>query len=216
MSTIWYTSDPHIDHKLVAGTRGFLEAPLPEGMTGERARDWFRKYGEPYHMASKIAEAWDSVVAEDDIVFVLGDVGMSKFNDVVLPWFDLRPGTIHLVAGNHDPVHPTRSDAVKLQPRWLETFATINPYLTRKIAGKKVALSHFPFASFADGDDPEHGEEGGRWVEFRVPETKDKLLLHGHTHGPEKAHGNQLHVGWDAWGRLVRHDEVEAWVESRS
>jgi calcineurin-like phosphoesterase family protein len=216
--TVFYTSDLHIDHKLVAGHRGH-----------RRVREEFLSTNfsssipenspvlEPDTAAhdAALAAYWDATVKKDDIVFVLGDTGLGKFEKVVLPWFDARPGIKHLIAGNHDPVHPARSDAVKLQRRWLQTFDTINPYTTRKIAGQRVLLSHFPYKSYGDGTT--HGEPGeGRWAEWRVDESLGKLLVHGHTHGPERAHGNQFHVGWDAWGRFVTHEELEDWVRSTS
>jgi calcineurin-like phosphoesterase family protein len=213
--TVFYTSDPHVFHKLVAGHRGYWQPATQE------IHD---QYSSPYALLSKVeipdperyaemlADYWDSTVKHDDVVYILGDTGMGRWNEV-LAWFDERPGVKHLIAGNHDPVHPARSDAVKLQPRWLQTFRTINPYTTRKIAGQKVMLSHFPYQSFGDGG--EHGEPEGRWNEWRIDESLGKLLLHGHTHGKEKAHdGNQLHVGLDAWGRFVEHEEVEEWVKS--
>lgn len=190
--TVFYTSDLHIGHRLVASHRDFFDGDTD-------AHD------------AALAQYWDATVKKDDIVFVLGDTGIGRFEQVVLPWFEARPGRKHLIAGNHDPVHPSRSDAVKLQPRWLQVFETINPYTTRRIAGEKVILSHFPYASYGDGTT--HGEPGeGRWAEWRVPEHLGKFLLHGHTHGPEKAHGKQFHVGWDAWGRFVTHEELETWV----
>lgn len=208
--TNFYTSDLHIGHRLVAGHRGFLR--YDESST-EFGLDPIEHVDVDAHDLS-LADYWLSTVKEDDTVFVLGDTGMSKF-DYVLEWFAALPGTKHLIAGNHDPVHPARSDSIRLQRKWLEVFATINPYTTRKIAGQKVLLSHFPYASYGDGTT--HGEPGeGRWSEWRVDESMGKLLLHGHTHGPEKGHDNMLHVGWDAWGRFVRHDEVEAWVTSRT
>jgi calcineurin-like phosphoesterase family protein len=203
--TVWYTSDLHIGHKLVAGHRGFYY--FDDGPENPPT--------EPNHIEhdAALARYWDSTVKADDTVYVLGDTGMGRFENYVLPWFDARPGIKHLVAGNHDPVHPARSDAVKLQRRWLKTFDTINPYVTRKIAGKKVMLSHFPYASYGDGTT--HGEPGeGRWSEWRIPEELGKLLLHGHTHGPEKSHDNMLHVGWDAWGMFVPQEAVETWVKT--
>lgn len=71
---------------------------------------------------------------------------------------------------------------------------------------------HFPYASYGDG--LVHGEPGeGRWVEWRCQDD-GKLLLHGHTHGQEQAHDRMFHVGWDAWHRFVRHEELEAWVQT--
>lgn len=199
MSRIWYTSDLHIGHKLVAGLRDFYMDDLVVG-------DFIRH-------DEALADYWDATVAPDDTVFILGDTGIGRFDKYVLPWFRARRGIKHLVAGNHDPVHPSRSAAVSEQRKWLEVFASINPYLVRKIAGARVTLSHFPFASYGDGTT--HGEPEGRWNEWRVPED-GRLLLHGHTHGPEKAHDKMLHVGWDAWGRFVSHDEVEQWVRLAS
>jgi calcineurin-like phosphoesterase family protein len=203
--TIYYTSDLHIGHRLLASERGFMKeggdylgAPL-ELLPDTDAHD------------ASLAQYWDDTVKTDDTVYVLGDTGLGRFEQVVLPWFDARPGTKHLIAGNHDPVHPCRSDAVKLQRRWLQTFDTINPYVTRKLAGQKVMLSHFPYQSYGDGD--QHGEPEGRWNEWRIDESLGKLLLHGHTHGTERAHGNQFHVGWDAWGRFVSQEEIIDWVQ---
>jgi calcineurin-like phosphoesterase family protein len=210
--TIRFTSDLHVYHKTVAGHRGYW---MPSG--GYLQGDGYalaigQDVPAPGRYAEDMADYWDSTVKDDDITFILGDTGIGQWNDV-LAWFDERPGIKHLITGNHDPVHPARSDAIKLQKRWLQTFDTINPYATKKIAGVKVMMSHFPYQSYGDGTT--HGDPEGRWNEWRVPEELGKLLLHGHTHGPEKAHdGNQFHVGIDVWARFVEFDEVAAWVES--
>ena len=40
-------------------------------------------------------------------------------------------------------------------------------------------------------------------------------LVHGHTHGTERHYTpNMMHVGWDAWDRLVSEDEVADWLHS--
>lgn len=203
----FYTSDLHIGHAKVAEIRGFATTEIRD--TGPTI--------EPVVVvdvaahADYIAEIWDSTVKKDDTVYVLGDTGLGQFEKVVLPWFKDRPGIKHLIAGNHDPVHPCRSDAVKLQPKWLDVFRTINPYLTRKVAGEKFMLSHFPYESYGDGTT--HGEEGGRWNEWRVPEELGKPLVHGHTHGPEREHDNMFHVGWDAWNELVPEERILEWLQ---
>lgn len=201
--TIWYTSDLHIGHRLVAAHRGY-----------KGHEDPFESQDVPVDIIghdADLASYWDNTVALDDTVFVLGDTGMGRFEQHVLPWFDARPGTKHLIAGNHDPVHPSRSDALKLQKRWLQTFNTINPYLTRKLNGHKVILSHFPYESWGEGP----GRDGeSRWNEWRIDESLGKPLLHGHTHGPETAHGRQLHVGWDARERFVSQEEVLEWLDT--
>ena len=202
--SVFYTSDLHIGHAKVAGIRGY-----------SKVTDYDNYVEEPDTEAHDrdLSRVWDSMVKPDDIVYVLGDTGMSNFDKVVLPWFAERPGTKHLIAGNHDPVHPARSDALKLQPKWLKVFATISPYATRKAAGHKFLLSHFPYESWGDG--PERGgAEASRWNEWRLPES-DVPLLHGHTHGTECDHDQMLHVGWDAWGRPVHESEVLMWLDGR-
>ncbi len=210
--TIFYTSDIHIGHRLVAGTRGYWdEDNVVEVFGDDRLLGQFACEPDTDAHDEDLARVWDEQVGPKDTVFLLGDTGLGKFETVVLPWLDARPGIKHLIAGNHDPVHPARSDAIRLSARWLQTFATIQPYATRKLLGQKVLLQHFPYASWGDGDT--HGEPGeGRWSEWRLPDT-GKLLIHGHTHGKEQAHhGNMFHVGWDAWGQLVPQDTILDWI----
>lgn len=228
--SIYFTSDLHIGHKLVAGLRGFFDEDNVVGDDISCYCACHRDGGATMHVApccyppeaqpdtqahdEHIAHIWDKTVKSGDTVYILGDTGMSRFDEVVLPWFKARKGIKHLIAGNHDPVHPARSDSVKLQARkWLDVFDTINPYTTKRINGEKVLLSHFPYAWYGDGDT--HGEPGeGRWAEWRLPDT-GKFLVHGHTHGQERDHGSMFHVGWDAWGQLVPEQTLTDWIESK-
>ena len=193
--TIFITSDPHVGHEKVAEIRGFASA-----------NEW-----DDY-----LADYWDSTVTKYDLVFVLGDTGMSRFETHVLPFFDQRPGRKFLVTGNHDPVHPARSDAWKLQPRWLQTFEVVTPYLTRKWGGIRFLMSHFPSISWGDG--PERGgEESSRWNEWRLPNSAwaGGFLLSGHTHGTEKGHGREYHVGLDAHGlEFITSETVVEYAQS--
>ncbi|MDG8309764.1 hypothetical protein OK885_10715, partial [Streptococcus pneumoniae] len=56
------------------------------------------------------------------------------------------PGRKHLVAGNHDPVHPMhRRTFTRSMDRFLEVFETVSPFVRRRVAGHEVFLSHFPY-----------------------------------------------------------------------
>jgi len=189
MTNVWFTSDIHVGHKLVSGIRGF---DMPE-----------------YH-DEWLAELWEARVRPGDTVYVLGDISING-GQHALDWLKARPGNKHLISGNHDPVHPMfHSKARKLLPRWGEYFVTIQPFMRLKLLGQTVMLSHFPFASFGDG-----GERGGsRFDEYRLPEV-GQLLIHGHTHGQERIHGNQLHVGIDAWRSMVSQETVLQWIVER-
>jgi len=209
--SVFYTSDLHIGHKFVAGLRGFWDE---DNVVGD--------YVNPYvgeHTAealpdtdahdSWLADIWDSTVKKDDQVFVLGDISING-GQHALDWIAARPGTKHLIAGNHDPVGPWDRRAVKKLPEWLKYFETVQPYLRRKLNGQNLLLSHFPYQSWGDG--PER--DGSRFDQYRLLEL-DLPLLHGHTHGTERAHGNMLHVGVDAWkGNLVSQEYVMSWLES--
>lgn len=179
---VFYTSDLHIGHGRAADLRGF---------TSTRDHD------------AAIREAWCSTVTDRDTVYVLGDVAVSSFPHALEVIYGL-PGRKHLVAGNHDPVHPMhrRTFAGKL-PAFLDVFESVTPFLRRKLDGHELLLSHFPYESWGDGP----GREGSRYNQYRLPDH-GLPLLHGHTHGTERGHGHSLHVGVDAWGLAPVPQEV--------
>jgi calcineurin-like phosphoesterase family protein len=170
MSGTWYTSDPHIHHKLVAGIRGFASVDAHD---------------------SEIIRRWNKVVRPEDTVWVLGDIGMGN-EDAYLGLASCLNGTKHLISGNHDPVWPGHRDAHKKMDLWLAVFATIQPFGRRRINGHEVLLSHFPYQGSGDHTADE------RYTQYRLPDG-GLWLLHGHTHQPERIRGREIHVGLDAW-----------------
>lgn len=170
MPGIWYTSDPHLHHRLVAGIRGF-------GTVDEHD--------------SEIIRRWNKAVDPDDTVWVLGDIGMGN-EEAYLGLASCLNGTKHLISGNHDAVWPGHRDAHKKLDLWLAVFATIQPFARRRINGIEVLLSHFPYQGSGDHTPDE------RFSQYRLPDT-GRWLLHGHTHQPERIRGREIHVGLDAW-----------------
>lgn len=170
MPGTWYTADPHLHHRLLANLRGF-------GSLDEHD--------------SEIIRRWNKAVAPGDTVWVLGDIGMGN-EEAYLGLASCLNGTKHLISGNHDAVWPGHRDAHKKMDLWLAVFATIQPFGRRRINGHDVLLSHFPY-----GTDTEHHAEG-RYMQYRLRD-EGGWLLHGHTHGTERLHGHQIHVGLDAW-----------------
>jgi len=183
---IWYTSDLHFGHRLVAGHRGFGEDTV--------AHD------------AEIVEKWNAVVGKDDIVHVLGDLAVSNPTYALALMADL-PGRKRLIFGNHEPVHPMYRDAPRLLRKYPydEVFEWAAPFARRKINGRNVLLSHFPYA----GD---HTEKP-RYAQYRLRDMGE-YLLHGHTHSTEvRTSDREVHVGWDAWRRLVPESEIAAIIE---
>lgn len=201
---VFYTADLHIDHRLVASIRGFT---IP-GAVGDP-----RDIADTGAHNRAIALEWDSRVGPNDHVFILGDISING-SERVLEWVSKRPGFKHLISGNHDPVHPAHRNSYKLYDKWMSVFASIQPFLRKRLVGKEFLMSHFPYSGTgAEG----HGVED-RFTQYRLPDM-GMPLLHGHTHGPELHHVSdngspQLHVGLDAWNlKLVEQEKVMEWLE---
>lgn len=200
MST-WFTSDLHIGHRLVAGKRGYWDEDIVDD-EGNCAPD-------PEEHDFTLAQMWDSTVDPTDTVWVLGDISING-GQHALDWIHDRPGTKHLVTGNHDPVNPQKRTAQKLQRRWMEYFETIQPHARLRYGKQNYLLSHYPYWSYGDG--PER--ESARDEQWRLPDL-GLPLLHGHTHGKERAHDNMFHVGLDAWDlQLVPQSTIFEWLDT--
>lgn len=174
-SETWYVADLHIGHRLIAEQRGFAS---------------------PDEHDPELARRWDAVVGENDTVWVLGDISAGGRRGQVnaLQWLASRRGTKHLVAGNHDGVHPMHPDAHKHLRAYLEVFASVQQSARRNLAGQTVLYSHFPYLDSTDPDDTHT-----RFEQWRLPDM-GAWLLHGHIHSPRRRTGaTSVHVGLDAW-----------------
>lgn len=174
MSVVRFTSDLHLGHLKVAELRGFNSVQDHD---------------------DTILSNWCEVVAEEDIVWVLGDLTIGR-RDLpgALAALHQLPGRKRLILGNHDPGHPRFRDA----HRWSDTYATVFEHMATcariKIQGREVLLSHFPY-------ERDRGEI--RHEQWRLPDL-GSTLVHGHTHGTERRSYSrtgslELHVGLDAW-----------------
>ncbi|ATN94057.1 phosphoesterase [Mycobacterium phage Kumao] len=196
VSEIWFTSDLHIGHQKVAEYR----AEVMEV-------HW------SYH-DDILAAIWDKTVGKDDHVWVLGDIssGSPVGQRNALEWLQRRPGHKHLVAGNHDRVHPMYRDSHRWFPRYMEAFESVQMAARRRIPLPEghvpALLSHFPYGR-------DRGEIQ-RYPQWRLPDMGE-WLIHGHTHGTERLtlgtkavdaeghpptswhHTQEIHVGLDAW-----------------
>lgn len=174
VTAIWFVSDLHVGHRLVSVLRGFGD--------DTDAHD------------AALAANWDRLVRPVDQVWVLGDViGRRGGEAKGLAWIAERPGTKHLIAGNHDACHGMHTEAHKVLPQWLEVFASVQQTAVRKILGQRVILNHFPQRDDPDGDHT----AVLRYPEWRMPDTGG-WHIHGHTHAKIQRRGRQLHVGPDA------------------
>lgn len=190
---VWFTSDLHLSHAKVAEVRGY-----------ESVHD---------HDAEVFA-TWREQVQPDDAVWVLGDLTVGNPRQP-LAELSYLPGRKHLIAGNHDQVHAVSRRSHAWFHTYLETFGSVQAFARRRVnpahLGQRVEvlLSHFPYR----GD---HGPD--RYTQYRLRD-EGVPILHGHTHAEGVltwTHRGtpQVHVGWDAWDRLVSLQEVERLVEA--
>lgn len=196
---VWFTSDTHFQHSMVAGLRGFASAEEhDEAVIGN----------------------WNRAVSRDDVVWHLGDVGMRK---PFLPLIGRLNGTVHLIAGNHDAVWPGHREAHKHQREWLGAFASVQPFARRKIGERQVLLSHFPYTGDHTQTD-RHSQyrlrDEGIWLLHGHTHGKERLTyspLPETVFGGEAFwRGRQVHVGLDAWElRPVAAADIEALIRGR-
>lgn len=187
MSQVLYTSDLHFRDAKVSALRGFASVDA--------------------HDEAMIA-TWNQQVRRDDIVYVLGDLTSGRSREVeqwAIEAMLSLPGRKRLVSGNHDTSHPMHSasrDPERMRD-WYRAFESVDPIGMRKTSKRHIMLSHFPY----DGPDGDH-TPANRHTEWR-PVDVGLWLLHGHTHREQqRVHERQIHVGFEAWGRLVTEAEV--------
>lgn len=194
MSAVFYTSDLHIGHRLVAEDRAARAGVVLPAVyrTPEETADIIVKWHD-----STLARNWDKVVSPDDVVVVVGDIaaGGGRHCREALAWIEARKGRKRLIAGNHDPVHGMHRDAFKHYGKFMEKFESVETFARIRVEGTEVMVSHFPY----DGD---HSAED-RHTQYRLRD-EGVPIIHGHTHSSEKvsmsrAGTRQVHVGVDAW-----------------
>lgn len=170
----FYAADLHINHLKVAQLRGYATA-------GE----W----------NDALIAGWNKTVNPSDRVWVPGDVAMGRM-DTVWPVLARLNGELHLITGNHDAVFAGHRDSHKHQREWMTCFASVQAYTRRRLEGRNVLCSHFPY----EGD----SREAERYAEYRLRD-EGLPLIHGHTHSAEKVSHSQrgtlqICVSLDAWG----------------
>lgn len=140
---VWFTSDLHFWHKNIC------------------------KYcNRPYNSIEEMNEAiianWNSVVKDDDIVFLLGDMGFCGIEKLRVLMSQLK-GQIVLIQGNHD------SDKITnrlMDEGIIQGIANLWPIIVEgdeECPNQELTLCHFPMIDW-------YNKERGAW------------MIHGHQH----------------------------------
>ena len=91
-----------------------------------------------------LAENWDAVVKPEDTVWILGDLSINSGKHVA-PWIAERPGTKHLVSGNHDKTHTgiyTKGKSAPVFEEWSKVFASIQNEATITLGERTEQFAH--------------------------------------------------------------------------
>lgn len=165
----WFTADQHFSHKNIIAYCN-------------------RPFKDIEEMDEELVRRWNEVVADEDQVYVLGDVAMNP--NRIQDFYPRMKGKKILVPGNHDHVHPCNSKRTqeKSRAKYEEAFRieqiVHHGKLFREI---EVDLCHVPYTTIDE-----------RFPEFTPPD-KGRYLLHGHVHTAWKVNGRQINVGVDQW-----------------
>lgn len=189
MSAIWFSSDTHFLHAMVAKLRGFA--------------------GSEEHDEAVIAR-WNQLVRPVDLVWHLGDVGLANETRVLERAARLN-GRKQLVTGNHDPCWAGHRDARKHQRRWLDVFESVQAFAKIRLGGGTVLLSHMPYEGDHAGED-RHAQfrlrDEGAWLIHGHTHMRNRLgpnprylttVDPATGGGISRPLGREVHAGLDAW-----------------
>jgi len=150
---IFFTSDLHIHH---ANIIKYCQRP----------------FNSVEEMDNAIINNWNSVVAQDDSVWVLGDFTMSSDKYLIDRTLSRLNGNKYLVLGNHD------SSACKFSSLWSWVYDLTHI----SVESKTLVLCHYAMRVW-------YKSHHGSWH------------LYGHSHGSLPEENNlSFDVGVDAWG----------------
>lgn len=173
MSSVFYTSDTHFLHPMVAEKRGFKDPAAHDAEMIQRIND---------------------TCGPQDHLWLLGDVGLGRTGAVLELVSQLQPH-LHLVLGNHDAPWPANREAHRHFRTWAACFDSMNFFAIRKLAGVKVLLSHMPYT----GDHT----EVDRHIEYRLQDTgKPNIHGHVHDEWTVRLSPKgtpMINVGVDKW-----------------
>ncbi|WP_420431935.1 metallophosphoesterase [Candidatus Poriferisocius sp.] len=169
-----YTSDQHFGHTNIIGYCG-------------------RPFADADAMDKEMVARWNDVVADEDEVWILGDLVMGGKAQGLAGHVARLKGRKILVPGNHDRCWQGHRDH-----RWERADyyriggmdKIIDNPEPHSIAGHTAQLSHFPYVL-----DARHDMRYDQWR----PQDDGDWLLHGHVHEKWRQQHRQVNVGVDAW-----------------
>lgn len=194
---IFFTSDLHIGHanSIIFDKRPFKDLD---------------------HMHEVIVNNWNSCVKPEDVVYVLGDFGMGR-NDEIKAITQRLNGTKVMILGNHD------TNTYSMYDRGFDVVLNTAVFY---LGDSRISMSHCPLPGIfrEDVTGMKGGKPGENWhgeskqQRFTSQDLTVDFHLQGHIHsGPanDKPHftDRQFDVGQPANGyRPVSISVIESWI----
>lgn len=187
----YITSDIHFYHNNMCGPEGFIKGR--------------RQFADAYEMNEYLVKAHNSVVTDNDRVYILGDISMNQNKDDVLNILKQLKGELVIIKGNHDDESTLRfleKNNYQL-PNGRNKFEIHRVGLIKKYDKKIYHLTHYP---------------------LMVGSERGKLRsLHGHIHEHQSPLPNGLNVCIDSpelpanttFGVPIRFDEIANQLEMK-
>lgn len=151
MSKVFMTSDLHFYHRQICNYTPF-------------SRGYFSSVEE---MNAQLISNWNSVITDNDIVYMLGDFAFAGTQKIQAILEQLNRRKLIMIKGNHDKGTSSK--------RWIELgFDEIHEQLVISHNNQEILLCHFPYITGTEGEDT-------RYLNLR-PQDGGMILAHGHLH----------------------------------
>lgn len=141
-----------------------------------------RPFATALEMNRVILEQWNSVVTNDDDVYIIGDVSMHNKRVWLRKFFERANGRKHIIYGNHDRSKKFPSECFASEQRRLE--------ITLDGFAESIILVHDPSEASAN-------------------HINNQKYLCGHLHSAKenRVYRNWIDVGVDAWDFKPVHED---------
>lgn len=124
MSEIFFTADHHFGHKGVI----------------KHSKRPFQSVDE---MNDVLIEKWNEKVKRNDIVYHLGDIGLTSSNKLI-SIIDRLNGLIHLIKGNHDNFNQECASRFE----WIRDYHELKLPDPNSINNKLIIMMHYPMMTW--------------------------------------------------------------------
>ena len=145
-----------------------------------------------------VRKTWNHYICDCDIVYVLGDIGMSVQFSYLKNIFKNLKGNKILIQGNHDKMTDSKYRELGFQAIFQEVKLRIGKH-------KYIKLAHCPY---------EGTEDGYRFKPYlghRPIKEEGVWLGHGHVHHLWKVKEQMINVSYDIWKRPVHlHRDIRS------